>query len=44
MIQEYKKKVKAFKYKASIEEVNNDVEELEIEDEVDVETKEDIYL
>ena len=35
---------KAFKYKASVEEVNDDVEESEIEDEVDIETKEDIYL
>ena len=33
-----------FKYKASIEEVNDNVEEAEIEDEVDVETEEDIYL
>ena len=33
-----------FKYKASIEEVNDDIEESEIEDEVNVETKEDIYL
>ena len=31
-------------YKASIEEVNDDVEESEIEDEVDIETEEDIYL
>ena len=30
--------------KASIEEVNDDIEESEIEDEVDVETKKDIYL
>ena len=43
-IWDYKKKAKAFKYRASIEEVNNDVEEAEIEDEVDVETEEDIYL
>ena len=39
-----KKEVKAFKYKASIEEVNDNIEESEIEDKVDVETEEDIYL
>ena len=45
MIQEYKKKhAKAFKYKASVEEVNDNIEESEIEDEIDVETEEDIYL
>ena len=44
-IKEHKKKhAKAFKYKASIEEVNDDVKESEIEDEVDIETEEDIYL
>ena len=44
-IQEYKKKhANTFKYKGSVEEVNDDVEESEIEDEVNVETEEDIYL
>ena len=39
-----KKHANAFKYRASIEEVNDDVEESEIEDDIDVETEEDIYL
>ena len=44
-IQEHKKKqAKAFKYKVSIEEVNNDMKEDKIEDDVDIETEEDIYL
>ena len=44
-IREYKKKhANAFKYRASIEEVDDDVKESEIEDDVDVETEEDIYL
>ena len=43
-LQSKKKHAKAFQYKASVEEVNDDVEESEIKDEVDVETEEDIYL
>ena len=44
-IQEHKKKqAQAFKYKASIEQVNNDMKEDEIDHNVDIETKEDIYL
>ena len=44
-IREYKKKrTNAFKYRASVEEVNDNVKESEIEDDVDIETEEDIYL
>ena len=44
-IQEHKKRqTKAFKYKASKQEVDDNVKEEEIEDEVDVKTENNIYL